>query len=77
MRHKRLVEEANGWTRWLTPRMTGYRLSCCDCGLCHDVQFRVLARGGKYLDRRTVQVKIRLHRNTRATAALRRKKETT
>jgi len=67
-----MIEGANGWTPWITPRTTNYRLSCCDCGLAHDVQFRILARGGKWVDLRTVQIKIRFHRNVRATAALRR-----
>ncbi len=28
--------------RWLTPIEDGFKLACCDCGLVHDVAFRVL-----------------------------------
>lgn len=75
MRHKIMIENEDGWTPWETPRTQDYRLSCCDCGLCHDVQFRVLAKGGRWVDLRTVQIKIRFSRNTRATAAIRRHKK--
>jgi hypothetical protein len=27
--------------KWLTPREEGFKLACCDCGLVHDVNFRV------------------------------------
>ena len=32
---------------WVQPKMNGYLLSCCDCGLVHRVDFRVLKRTGK------------------------------
>lgn len=41
------------FTPWVTPRKE-YRLACCDCGLVHDVEFFVLLKGGKKLDRRKV-----------------------
>lgn len=59
------------WTRWTTPAVN-YKLVCCDCGLCHDVEFMVRLKGGKKLDRRRGQIKFRLRRNLRSTAAIRR-----
>ena len=32
----------DGWTDWQRPVMRGYRLGCCDCGLVHDIDFRVV-----------------------------------
>lgn len=26
---------------WIQPRMTGYKLACCDCGLVHRLDFRI------------------------------------
>lgn len=54
-----------GWTEWIYPVMDGYRMGCCDCGLVHEMQFRVT---GEY-DR----VEFRVRRNNRATAQLRRR----
>jgi hypothetical protein len=47
---------------WQTPKVNGYRVACCDCGLVHELDFRI--RGGK--------VQYRVRRNNRATAAKRR-----
>lgn len=54
----------DGWSRWIFPIMDGYKLTCCDCGLVHDMQFRVTDE----YDR----VEFRVRRNNRATAAVRR-----
>lgn len=27
---------------WVQPRMNGYLMSCCDCGLVHKLRFRVV-----------------------------------
>jgi len=32
---------SNGWTRWVQPIRRGYILACCDCHLCHRMQFRI------------------------------------
>lgn len=40
--------EADGWSEWQSPIMDDYRMKCCDCGLVHKVEFRVvkiIARG--------------------------------
>ena len=51
---------------WVRPVMRGYRMKCCDCGLVHWFQFRVIrwGRGHKIL--------FRAYRLERATAASRR-----
>jgi hypothetical protein len=56
----------DGWSRWVYPVMDGYKLACCDCGLVHDMQFRVTDE----YDR----VEFRVRRNNRSTAAVRRHK---
>jgi hypothetical protein len=72
----------DGWSRRIYPNHRGYRLACCDCGLSHDVRFRVLrvtryTEGGFTLAERPVarvRVEMRVRRNERSTAQLRRKK---
>gem|GEM_PF-1693013 len=46
---------------WVQPVRRGYKLACCDCGLVHDMDFRV-AKG---------RVQFRVRRNNRATAGIR------
>lgn len=36
------VKTKNGWTRWVPPKMKGYLLKCCDCGLVHEMDFKVV-----------------------------------
>jgi len=31
-----------GWTEWVCPTK-GYLMKCCDCGLVHELQFKVFA----------------------------------
>jgi len=31
----------DGWSYWQTPKMKGYLMQCCDCGLIHEVEFGV------------------------------------
>jgi hypothetical protein len=43
IRHK--VDE-DGWTEWIRPwgpsgTQKGYRMSCCDCGLSHEMEFDI------------------------------------
>lgn len=35
----------SGWTIWQVPRMNGYIMGCCDCGLRHKMKFEVLIVG--------------------------------
>lgn len=51
---------------WVQPVRSGYRMMCCDCGLVHQIDFRVRKR----------RVQFRVFRNNRATAAARRAKQT-
>jgi hypothetical protein len=30
---------------WIAPVRKGYKLQCCDCGLIHRVDFRLMKRG--------------------------------
>lgn len=57
-------EHPDGWSRWVLPVMEGYRMACCDCGLVHEVDFRVTNN----YDR----VELRMRRNNRSTAQVRR-----
>ncbi len=44
MKHKRFTierEKVKGWSRWVQPVMRGYLLRCCDCRLCHWLDFRI------------------------------------
>lgn len=49
---------------WVQPVRRGYKLCCCDCGLVHDVDFRI------YQGR----VQLRVFRNNRSTGQVRRHK---
>ena len=55
------------WTTWQTPTRTGYRFTCCDCLLVHEMQFRLIGKR----DWRVIQ--FRVARDTRGTNARRRK----
>lgn len=45
MKAKRMRKEKavgpRGFSRWVQPQMAKYFLSCCDCGLVHEMQFRL------------------------------------
>ena len=49
---------------WIEPIRRGYRMMCCDCGLVHEMDFRVSCG----------VVQFRVYRHERATAAARRGK---
>lgn len=36
----RFKKEKDG--EWVQPKMRGYLMKCCDCGLVHKIDFRVL-----------------------------------
>ena len=54
---------------WLRPVRRGYKLRCCDCGLVHRLDFKLVpwARGRKIM--------FRAFRDERATAAIRRRRK--
>lgn len=49
---------------WVQPKRKGYRMRCCDCGLVHTMDFRLV----KYGNGRKIQ--FRATRDQRATAAI-------
>lgn len=53
---------------WVKPVMKGYKMMCCDCGLVHVIEFRVIKWG------RGRKVIFRASRNNRSTALSRRRK---
>ncbi len=48
--------------QWIQPQSKGYKMSCCDCGLVHTVDFRIYK--GK--------IQLRAWRNERSTGQIRR-----
>lgn len=61
-------KEVNGWSEWIHPVCKpSYRMACCDCGLIHDMQFKVVKYRGQS------RIIFRASRNNRATSAMRRK----
>lgn len=54
-------EEAKA-NEWIQPIRRGYCLVCCDCGLVHELDFRIYKR----------HIQFRARRNNRKTAAVRR-----
>lgn len=50
------------YTRWIHPYTNKYRIICCDCGLSHDFEFRIVDN----------EVEFRARRNMRSTAQVRR-----
>lgn len=56
------VEGPDGWSEWTAP-LPGYRMICCDCGLSHELEFKVI--NGSY-------VVFRGRRHNRSTAQVRR-----
>ena len=41
-------EGDNGWSRWVQPVARNYLMSCCDCGLVHRMEFRVLRERAQF-----------------------------
>lgn len=35
------------WTEWVSPKMKGYRMTCCDCGLIHEIEFDIVKFTGE------------------------------
>ena len=75
-------ETASGYSRWIRPIMRSYMMSCCDCGLVHEMQFKavkVVKRGkagywsGLLLPNRDYRVMFRARRAPRYTAKQRKK----
>lgn len=52
---------------WVYPKRRGYKLACCDCGLVHRLNFRLVKRssGGRF-------IQFQVFRDNRATGQIRR-----
>ena len=59
---KRVVYRVISYGEWTRPRMRNFREQCCDCGLIHRLDFRIVDG----------RVEFRTRRDDRATAAARR-----
>lgn len=43
-------EQEDGWSEWVSPRHDSYQMACCDCGLIHEMQFKVVRFTGEKHD---------------------------
>lgn len=74
----KVYENSDGWSDWQSPVMRHYKMACCDCGLVHNMQFRVLkvnrkVKGGfEGTKINGVRIQFRASRNNRSTALVRR-----
>ena len=59
---KRVSYEIISYGEWTRPRMKNFREQCCDCGLIHRLDFRIVDG----------RIEFRTRRDDRATAAARR-----
>ena len=59
---KRVRYDVISYGEWTRPRMINFREQCCDCGLIHRLDFRIVDG----------RVEFRTRRDDRATAAARR-----
>jgi len=59
---KRVVYRVISYGEWTRPRMRNFREQCCDCGLIHRLDFRIVEG----------RIEFRTRRDDRATAAARR-----
>jgi len=61
-------EVEDGWCDWVCPKPVGYLMQCCDCGLIHEVDFRVVQYEPKpsevyeVVDDHDLQAQMRLRR---------------
>lgn len=66
--------------QWVFPNMRKYKMACCDCGLVHNVVFRVIKekenKNGiftyKDIPQNGLRVKLKASRNNRSTGQIRR-----
>jgi hypothetical protein len=57
----KLYPEVNA-NEWVQPVKKNYKMACCDCGLIHELDFRIVKN----------RVQFRARRNNRATGQFRR-----
>jgi hypothetical protein len=39
--HRHEVVDTHDWSEWVNPNSEQYFMKCCDCGLVHEMQFKV------------------------------------
>jgi len=74
------LDPKDGKTQWIYPKMTGYKLACCDCALVHEYDFevvKVLENDGEgiYFEKipqGEYAIRFKIVRNQRSTGQLRR-----
>jgi len=69
-KYKQHYANEDGWSDWIYPVHKGYKMGCCDCGLVHDVDFKV-----KSEEDGEIIIGFRIKRNVRASAATRKAKK--
>lgn len=62
MHYEQIYAGKGGWSKWIFPNRKRYRTACCDCGLVHEYQYRLVGR----------HIEFRARRHNRATAGRRR-----
>lgn len=81
---KREVEGDDGWSDWVHPIPRKYKMGCCDCGLVHNMDFRVVKvlharKDGSFTYEEVKGTRFRVmfkaQRNSRSTAQCRRHKK--
>jgi hypothetical protein len=71
---KRISYDVIFYGEWTRPRKQDFREQCCDCGLIHRLDFRIVdARNGAPARQRGLRIEFRTRRDDRATAAVRRR----
>jgi hypothetical protein len=70
---KRVRYPVIAYGEWTRPRMKNFREQCCDCGLIHRLDFRIVDnRKERRAPVRDLKIEFRTRRDERATAAARR-----
>ena len=79
---KRIRYATIPYGEWTRPRLTDFREQCCDCGLIHRLDFRIVddrgaparrgAKSGRARRSPRLYIEFRTRRDDRATAAARR-----
>lgn len=65
IKFKKEKPNEDGWSDWVHP-LNNYMMACCDCGLVHDLEFRI---------DRDNKLNFRARRNIKQTKRLRKKNE--
>ena len=83
-RYRQEIEGEDGWSGEVAPQMKGYKMACCDCGLVHDIDFKIVKvtktyKNGRWdaedIEDTDYRVILKARRNNRATGQVRRHKK--